>query len=166
MLRRGLTRETAIRRDAEGRWWNGDERLDQASLERAFDGWIDRAPDGRFCLINDINWAFVAIEGPPYFVRSVEVQGDAATLRLSGDLDEPLDPSTLRLGPGDALWCDVRGGRVPARFDDHAVQRLSVVLDEDEHGPYFRLGGEKVRPPEVADPFAGWDPSKGHVEQR
>jgi len=188
MLRRGFTRETAIRRDAKGRWWNGDELVEHVGVTRSFDGWIDRAPDGRYCLANDINWAFVTIEGPPYFVRAVELPsvdasgeasdragaeaGDAAThgaeevivLHLSGGSREPLDPSTLRLGPDDGLYCDVRGGRVPARFDDHATHQLARRLDADALGPYFRLAGALVRPSVVADPLGGWDPSKGDVE--
>jgi hypothetical protein len=168
MLRRGFTRETAIRRDAKGRWWNGDELVEHVGVTRSFDGWIDRAPDGRFCLANDINWAFVAIEGPPYFVRSVELPSgpsdDTIVLCLSGGLREPLDPSTLRLGPDDGLYCDVRGGRVPARFDDHATHQLASRLDADALGPYFRVAGALVRPSVVADPLGGWDPSKGDVE--
>ena len=171
MLERGFTRETGIRRDARGRWFDGDDPIEHPHLVESFDGWIDRAPDGRFCLSNDINWAFVAIEGPPYFVRSVRFEGEAGsqtvTLRLSGGREETLDPTTLRLAEqDDALWCDVRGGAVPARFDDHAVQRLADVLDEDAEGPYFSLAGARIRPRRVADPLAGWDASRGHVETR
>lgn len=163
MIRRGFTRETAIRRDAQGRWWVGDEPIDHPNVAKSFDGWIERAPDGRFCLANDINWAFVTIEGPPYFVRAIELAGDDVTLVLSGGLRERLDPSTLRLGPDDGLYCDVRGGRVPARFDDHATHQLASRLDADDEGPYFRLGAT-YRPPVVDDPMSGWEPSRGHVE--
>ena len=165
MLRRGYTRETSIRRDAKGRWYEGDTLLRHEKLTRSFAGWIDRAPDGRFCLSNDINWAYVDIEGPPYFVRGVHFDGDAVVLELSGDREAPLDPRTLRVGPDAGLWCDVRAGRVPARFTDHALHVLAKRrLHEDEEGPYFDLGSSRVRPPTVDDPMAGWDPSKGHVD--
>ncbi|MCA9611721.1 MAG: hypothetical protein KC586_03075 [Myxococcales bacterium] len=164
MLRRGFTRETAIRRDAKGQWWNGGEPIDHVGVSRSFDAWIDRAPDGRYCLVNSIHWVFVAIEGPPFFVRSVELEGDDAWLTLSGGLREKLDASTLRLGPDEGLYCDVRGGRVPARFDDHATHQLADRLDADDVGPYFRLGGGVVRPATVDDPLAGWEPSRGDVE--
>lgn len=168
LLRRGLTRETAIRRDATGRWWNGDQLVAHAGVTRSFDGWIDRAPDGRYCLANDVNWAFVTIEGPPYFVRSIELAregtDDVVTLHLSGGGREALDPSTLRVGPDEGLYCDVRHGRVPARFDDHATHQLASRLDADASGLYFRFGGALVRPPLVAEPLGGWDPSHGDVE--
>lgn len=149
----GRTRETEIRRDGQGRWWNGADPIDHPNLVRAFESWIDVADDGRFCLRNDINWAYVDIEGPPVFVRGVEVAGGVATLYLSGGGEDELDPRTLRQGPDDALYCDVRGGRLVARFTREAAQGLSEILDEDEAGVFLRLGGERVRPPTVDDPL-------------
>lgn len=163
MLAPGRSRETAIRRDRFGRWYDGEVRITHPRLVDSFDAWIDRAPDGRFCLSNEINWAYVAIEGAPYRVRAITV-GDSITLELSGGRREPLDPATLRLGEDDSLWCDVRQGRVPARFDNHALLQLGDLLEEDGEGTFLRLGGRIVRPCRVADPLAGWDPSKGHVE--
>lgn len=154
MLRRGYTRETAIRRDRRGRWFNGDERIEHPGVVRSFDGWIDRADDGRYCLRNAINWAYVAIEGPPYFVRSVRVVELGVVLALSGEGEELLDARTLRTGPDEALWCDVRAG-LPARFDPHAQQGLAALVDEDEAGVFLRIGDEAVRPPRVDDPLRG-----------
>ena len=37
-----------IRRDAQGRWWNGGEAIAHPLLTRAFDAWIERADDGPF----------------------------------------------------------------------------------------------------------------------
>ncbi|MDH3623912.1 MAG: hypothetical protein OES69_04050 [Myxococcales bacterium] len=150
----GRTRETQIRRDARGRWFNGEDRIDHPNLARSFDGWVDRAEDGRFCLSNSINWAYVEIEGPAYFVKDVSTTNDQVTLHLSGGLDETLDPESLRQGPEGALWCTVREGRCPARFDNHAVSKMSDVVGEDDDGVYLQIGAQKVRPPEVPDPLS------------
>lgn len=150
----GRTRETQIRRDAKGHWFNGDDRIDHPNLVRSFDGWIDRAEDGRFCLSNAINWAYVEIEGPPYFVKDVRTTNDQVTLQLSGGLEETLDPGSLRQGPEGALWCTVREGRCPARFDNHAVSKMSDAIGEDEEGVYVKIATRKVRPPEVDDPLS------------
>ena len=61
----GMSRETTIRRDVHGRWFHDGAPIEQANVERAFDTWVDRAPDGRYCLKNDIHWVYVAIEGAP-----------------------------------------------------------------------------------------------------
>lgn len=150
----GLSRETKIRRDASGRWWNGDDPVTHPNLVRSFDQWIDVAEDGRYCLKNDINWAYVTIEGPPVFVRAAIVEGDAVRLVTSGDLEEPLDPATLRQARDGSLWCDVRGGRLAARFDNHAAAQLADLIGEDEAGVLIRLGGRTFRPPTVDDPLS------------
>lgn len=148
---KGRTRETSIRRDAGGRWFNGEDRVEHPILARRFDGWIDRAEDGRFCLSNDVNWAYFALEGPAYFVRAAAVGegGEGVTLQLSGDRTEILDPKTLRQDEHGALWCDVREGRCPARFDNNAAASLADIIDEDDEGVFIALDGERVRPPMV-----------------
>ena len=140
-----------MRREAARRWWKGEERIDHPNLVRSFDGWIDRAEDGRFCLSNDINGAYFALEGPAYFVESVRVHDGGVTLLLSGDREEELALGTLRQDGQGALWCDVREGRCPARFENHASSALAGLLDEDDTGVLLRVAGQVCRPPLVAD---------------
>ena len=150
----GRTRETDIRRDAAGRWFNGEDPITHPNLTRSFDAWVDRAEDGRFCLTNSINWAYVEIDGPAYFVKDVEPSDEGIRLVLSGGLEEPLAAASLRQGPEGALWCTVREGRCPARFDNHAVGKMSDWIGEDEGGVYVQVGSSKVHPEEMADPLS------------
>lgn len=150
---KGRTRETKIRRDAQGRWFDDDDEITHVLLTRAFDEWLRPAPDGsgRWCLSNDINWAYVSIEGPPRFVRRVTIEGDAVRLHLSDGSVAALDPRTLRQGPDGALYCDVPGD-MTARFDRHASMQLADRIDEDAEGVFLRIGGTIVRPPIVDRP--------------
>jgi hypothetical protein len=150
----GRTRETKIRRDAEGRWFNDDVELTHPLLRQAFDRWLAKAPDGsgRYCLSNDINWAYVAIEGAPRFVRKLAVSPGGVELSLSDGSVAALDPETLRQGPDGALYCDTPGALV-ARFDRHAAMQLGELLGEDPDGVFVRVGDRTVRPPVVADPL-------------
>lgn len=148
----GRTRETTIARDAQGRWFHDGDPLEHENLVRSFEGWIERAEDGRYCLKNDINWAYFSLEGPPYFVRSARVESDAVVLELSGGYREALDAATLCQGPDGALYCTVRGDLV-ARFDRHVLTQLEDQVGEDEQGPYLLLIGHKVRPRVVTDPL-------------
>lgn len=150
----GRTRETDIRRDARGRWFKGADPIDHPNLTLAFDGWVDRADDGRFCLSNAINWAYVEIDGPAYFVKNVEADSSGMTLTLSGNVREALDPSTLCQGPEGALWCAVKDGRCPARFENHAVSKMSEWIDQDDEGEFILVGSNKVRPPACSDPLS------------
>lgn len=149
------TRETKIRRDALGRWFDDDVPIVHQNLVRAFDGWIGVAEDGRYCLENDINWAYVEIEGAPLFVRSVWVEKGVVWLVLSNRWRERLRPATLRQDGDGVLYCDTRGGTMTAKFDRAAMLSLSELLDEDDDGLYLSVGGNKVRPPVVDDPIEG-----------
>lgn len=159
MLRRGYTRETEIRRDRHGRWYEGGEPLANPAIERAFDGWIRRAPDGRLCLQNDIGWAYVEVEGPPYRVMSLTIDDACAQLLLSGEREELLDPDTLRLGVDDSLWCQVLDRSVAARFEAHATHQLADLIGEDDVGVFLELGERRVRPPLANDPLVWKDPA-------
>jgi hypothetical protein len=151
----GASRETTIRRDSLGRWSQDGQSLDHPNLVRAFDRWVDRADDGRYCLRNDINWAYITLEGPPLFVRAVRFEpGSPLTLMLSDESTEPLAVGTLRQGPDGALYCDARDGRLTARFERHAMQQLESLLGEDDQGVYLALAGQRVRPRLVTDPLA------------
>jgi hypothetical protein len=147
----GLSRETTIRRTAEGKWFHDGDPIDNPKLARAFDRWVRRADDGRYCLKNDINWAYFSLEGAPYFVRGVRIADGRALLLLSNDEEVQLDPHSLREGPDAALYCDVYP-ELAARFDKHAAVQLGELLEEDEQGPFFRVQDERVRPPRVDDP--------------
>jgi hypothetical protein len=157
----GLTRETQIRRDAKGRWWNGADAITHPMLVRAFDAWIGRAPDGRYCLSNDINWAYVTVEGAPIDVRAVRIEAsrererERCVLTLSDGREEPLALTTVREGEDDgALYCDVRGGTLPARFDPHAAMQLGEAAVDTGEGVALEIGGVRHVPPRVADPLA------------
>jgi len=159
ILPAGRSRETKIRRDARGRWWNGESEITHVLLVRAFDSWIERTDDGRYCLKNDINWAYVTIEGAPIDVRACKLArvGDAVTgctLVLSDGREEPLALRTLREGPDGALYCTVRGGTMPARFDTHAAVQLADAIVETEAGASITIGGEAYTPPTVDDPLS------------
>lgn len=147
----GLSRETTIRRTADGKWFHEGDPLDNDKLARAFDRWIERAEDGRWCLKNDVNWAYFQLEGAPYFVRSVKLDGERANLLLSNDRTVALDFRSLREGPDGVLYCTALGEA--ARFESYAAVQLGALLEEDERGPYFPQQGERVRPPRRQDPL-------------
>lgn len=150
----GFSRETKLRRDRHGRWFDGDEPMNHAAIERAFDRWIDRADDGRYILKNSVNWAYCAVEDAPVFVRQAVSHAAGVELVLSDGRLERLDPATLRASPDGVLYAQVRDGRLPARFLASALQALGELADEDDDGFVLQVGGARVRPPVVAAPLA------------
>lgn len=148
-LLKGRTRETAIRRDARGHWFNGDDAITHPRLIEALDSWIDRAEDGRYCLKNDINWAYFELEGSPYTVRRVRSDGADLQLLLSGGLREPLRPVTLCIDDEGHLHCQVRGN-LDARFSSQAQFDLGNHLVSDDP-VIFEIGGERFEPSKCAE---------------
>jgi uncharacterized protein len=141
----GSTRETRIRRDRHGRWFDGDEPVTNPAIASAFDRWIDRAPDGRYCLSNSVNWAYVSIEGAPIFVRAAQLSSEGVMLELSDERTELLDPSTLATDQEGRLFCTVRQGRLQAEFTSSAMMHLDPILDEDAEGDFLTIGGARFR---------------------
>jgi uncharacterized protein len=131
----GTSRESTLRLDAEGRFWHDGERVDHPALDKALHGWIARHPDdGRFILTNGYDWTYFQVDDAPYVVRTITVLPERVTLVLSDESEEALDPATLRVGKGDALYTKVKGGKFEARFSRHAQTALAPILHETKPG--------------------------------
>lgn len=152
LLPNGLSRETTIRRDARGKWFNDGEPITHDKLTASFDEWIDRTDDGRYCLKNDVNWAYIDLEGAPIFVRGLARDGERVALSLSDGRHEPLDPATLRAGDDGRLYCDVRDGTLTAELSNHAACQLADFLEEHDGAPQLRLGEVVFSIPVVQNP--------------
>jgi hypothetical protein len=141
----GTSRESTIRLDAEGKFWHDGQRVDHPSLEKALHSWIARHPDDdRFILTNGYDWTYFQVDDAPYTVRALRLLPDGAVLQLSDETEEPLIPETLRVGRGDALYTEVKGGRFEARFSRHAQTALAPILEEGPDGaPTLRIGARE-----------------------
>ncbi len=149
----GLSRETDISLDAQGRFHVAGTPFSHERLAETFAGWLDRLPDGRYVLRNDLHYVFVAVEGAPLHARRAEVEGDQVTLLLHGGERAPLVPETLREGPDGALYVDVRDGTWTARLAPEAAFELAPLLVEHEGGVALQLGGRRFAVPRVDDPL-------------
>jgi hypothetical protein len=137
----GRSRESTLRLDAEGRFLHDERLVDHPKLAAALHTWIARHPDdGRFILTNGYDWTYFTVDDVPYFVRSLKKADDDAILVLSDGTEEPLEPSTLRVGPRGDLYLKVkpatRGGPFDAKMTRFAQTQLDPFLSED--------GGEVV----------------------
>lgn len=141
----GTSRESTIRLDADGKFWHDGERVDHPALEKALHSWIALHPDdGRFMLTNGYDWTYFKVDDAPYTVRALRVAPEGVTLVLSDESEEPLAPETLHVGPKDALYAKVKGGRFAARFSRHAQTALAPILHEDKPGALrLTVGGRE-----------------------
>lgn len=141
----GRSRESSIVLDAEGRFWHDGARIEHPGMAQAFATWIARHPDdGRFILTNGYDWTYLRVEDAPFFVRAVRVDDGGAVLVLSDGNEEALDPSTLSVGRGDAVYVRVKAGRFEARCMPEAQTQLLPLLVEGREGEVFiELDGQR-----------------------
>ncbi|MBX2812469.1 MAG: DUF1285 domain-containing protein [Myxococcales bacterium] len=136
-----LSRETSIRRDAQGTWYHDGDPVTNTAVARAFDAWVDIAEDGRCILHNSVNWAYVEIDGPPIFIHRAWTVSQGLELKLSDGQLELLDMDTVYRDVGGRLYCRVREGRLLAGFTRQAMLDLIPILDGDEQHMYLCVGG-------------------------
>jgi len=126
----------SFRRD--GNWYSDEERIDNPRIALLFSRSIRRNPDGSYFLQVGDERASITVEDTPYVVKSVE--GNAAagfTLVLNDEEREPLDASSLEVGPDNVLYCRVKNGAFAARFLRPAYYHLSDCLGMDDSGEFF-----------------------------
>ncbi|HUT52263.1 MAG TPA: hypothetical protein VM658_02630 [bacterium] len=129
-----------IRLDKEGRWFHEGVEITHRLTLDLFNRSIKRHPGGGYCLEVGPECARIVVEDTPYMVKRVDLDGGGARIRVSDGTEEPLDPSTLRIGPENVLYCTVKG-EFPARFLRPAYYQLMQGLTETEDGYAVEIGG-------------------------
>ncbi len=146
----GQSRESTIVLDGEGRFWHAGELVRHPGMQEAFASWISRHPDdGRHILCNGYDWSYFSVRDVPFFVRGLSPGAKGLVLRLSDRTEELLDPSSLRVGARDALYCKVKGGRFDARFMPAAQVALLPFVTEAPSGELGLQVGERFHRIEV-----------------
>ncbi len=145
-----FTRESAIRIDADGRFWHEGAPVDHPKLAAAMATWISRHPhDGRYVLENGYDWCWITVDDTPFMVRAVRVEGPLLIATLSDGTEERLDPASLEIDRTGNVRCEVKreakGGPYPAKLDRHALQSLGERLRDDGEGLLLVLDGAEVR---------------------
>jgi uncharacterized protein len=154
----GRSRESTLRLDGEGRFHHDDAIVEHPKLAAALHTWIARHPDdGRFILTNGYDWTYFKVDDVPFFVRSIRVEeanGQTepdAILILSDGSQEPLDPSTVRVGPRGDLYLsvkrDVKGGPFDAKMTRFAQTQLDPFLSQEDGDVVLATRRGRVRLP-------------------
>lgn len=129
----GYSRETAIRRDALGRWFENEVAITHPKLVRALNRWLEVDEEGRFRLRNAIHWVYAQVEGPLCFVQRVALEGDRLRLELSNESRVDLPPEALFLSAEGRIACRLPSG-ASAWFSREAASQLGEWLEEDASG--------------------------------
>ena len=140
-------RQTGIRLDREGRFWHEGAEVTHSGFRRALLRWLDRLPDGRPILrLDERRYAYVDVEDADLLALSARWADQGAILVLNDGSEEKLDPATLELGEGGALYCRVRGGILTARITTPAYYVLAEHIDETATGVFALRADGQLNP--------------------
>lgn len=123
------TRLPQLRIDRHGDWFDGDQPITHEGLLANLRQSLRRDAAGYF--VQTRVRIPVAVEDVPFVVIRVVRRGERLHVWLNDGTDEPVDPSSLRLGPGHVPYCAVKGGAFEARLDRAAAYQLLSLAHYD-----------------------------------
>ena len=135
--------------DKEGRWYHQGAEMIHREFIRLFYQNMVLDSEGRYL----INWAnercYVEVEDTAFVVRRVsyeegnQYRASRVELSLSDDTKEALMPESLYVGKANILYCRVKSGLFPARFNRAAYYQLAEHIEEDGENYFLPLNGQK-----------------------
>ena len=133
----------ALRVDVDGDWHDGDVQITHAGVLANLRGNLRRDADGYF--IQTRVRITVQVADVPFVVTRIERRADALRAWLNDGTEQDVDPTTLRVGPGDVPYCAVKGGAFEARLSRAAAYQLLDLADYDERSGTgtLQLGGRQ-----------------------
>ena len=135
--------------DKEGRWFHKGVEMVRREFVRSFYEQMEMDDSGRYIILWGGERCYVDVEDTAFVVKSVsspdEKGGKGTDFRilLSDDTEEELMPDTLYLGERDVLYCKVKEGHFPARFNRAAYYQLAAHVEPGEEGYVLPVNGRK-----------------------
>ena len=132
-----------LRIDRDGDWYDEDIQVTHPGILANLRSNLRKDADGYF--IQTRVRIPVKVDDAPWVVTRIERRGEALHAVLNDGSEEGVDPSSLRLGRGDAPYCTVKAGAFEARFSRAATFQLLALAEYDEASGRgaLRLGGRE-----------------------
>jgi hypothetical protein len=127
--------------DKEGRWFHKGLEMVRREIIQLFYQHMETDSAGRYVIHLASQKCYVDVEDTAFVVWSAALQGgeqgyERFLIWLSDDTQEALNLDTLYVGEENVLYCRVKAGRFPARFQRAAYYQLAEHIGE-ERGEYF-----------------------------
>jgi hypothetical protein len=140
-----------IRVDKNGVWYFHGAEMFRMEIVNLFYQHLRRDESGRYIIELGPDRCYIEVEDSPYVVKAVysfnsEESGDASLYLLlnNEDLDQ-LDPTTVRIGAHNVMYCSVKDNRFTARFSRPSYYQLAdfICHDEEADSYYISLNNER-----------------------
>jgi hypothetical protein len=133
-----------VRIDKDGVWYYKGNEMFRKEIVALFYQGLQIDNTGRYLIKNEKEAFYIDVEDVPYAVISVEFspkdenRASFFNLLLSDESVEQLDPSTLRIGKENVLYCKVKKNIFEARFTRKSYYQLAKYIQHDpEKDTYF-----------------------------
>jgi len=133
--------------DKDGTWYYRGAEMFRRDIVKYFYDHLTLDKEGRYLiqLPEEGDSCYVDVADTAFVVKGVDIEEGKIVLRLSDDSMEVLDPTTLYRGEGDVLYCRIKNGAFPARFNRPSYYQLTTLLqhDEESNSYYLALGDRR-----------------------
>ncbi|MBN2538452.1 MAG: DUF1285 domain-containing protein [Deltaproteobacteria bacterium] len=138
-----------IRIDKEGVWYYKGARMFRKDILKLFFESLKKDELGRYLIEFEGDKCLIEVEDTPFVVKTVSKHGrkDRRTefieILLSDFNLEKLDPSTLHVGMDNVLYCNIKDGKLEARFSRSSYYQIAELIEYDEERDtyYMPLNG-------------------------
>jgi hypothetical protein len=128
----------------DGEWYSDGERIANQRIADLFARCVRRDSSGGYMLQMGDEKAPLEVEDTPFVIRQIEGNPDSGiSVVLNDGSSEPLEPSSLRSGADNALYCRVKGGEHEARLLRPAYYALARWIREADGRFVLRVGGRE-----------------------
>lgn len=134
-----------IKLDADGTWYHGDFPVLHDRTVSFLNKNILLDEEGRYYLTGEEKPIYFIVEDTAFWVNKAERTIAGYLITLSDETIELLNPETLWYGRGGAIYCLIKGSRIPCKFS----RKVQADLANDlvmEGGKFFLNFGKKQYP--------------------
>ena len=137
-----------IRLDKEGKWFHNGEPFINKRIIEFFNKSVSMTADGTYVLHYGKYTYPIMVDDTAIFITGVRFTGfgvfEKIFINLSTLEEEELDIDTLYYKENGALYCRVREGRFPAKFQRSPSFHILERLDERDGRYYITLCGKTI----------------------
>ena len=137
--------------DKEGRWFHKGVEMIRREFVRSFYQQMELDDAGRYIIFWGGKHCYVDVVDTAFVVKRLSYLSEESGKRarfmvsLSDDTEEELIPGTLYLGEENVLYCRVKGGDFPARFNRAAYYQLAAHIEEEGGDFVLPVNGKKFK---------------------
>ena len=130
-----------IKIDKNGVWFYNGMEMFRKDIVKLFYDHLKRDESGNYLIELGDDLSLIEVEDVPYVVKAVYKKDKYIEILLNDSTTEKLDPSTLRVGAENILYCSVRKGKFEARFSRAAYYQIAEFIEykSDKRAFYIPL---------------------------